>query len=211
MLLFGHIGITLGTALGIDKGLLQAPILKGSKVLTPIKRLAVMAAKTDYRLVLVGALLPDIIDKPVGDYFFAETFKYNGRIFCHTLLFVILLFLIGLYWYQRYANTGIIVLSLCSAFHLVLDQMWHTPQTLFWPADGFTFPGGGNLGFIEWLRSLFENALMQPSDYVPEIVALIILVPFVLQLSRGGALLRFLKTGSVSWILWHHREQQDQN
>jgi hypothetical protein len=72
MLLFGHIGITLGVAWLIESKL---------------------KVKMDYRLIIIGSLLPDIIDKPVGMILLPLN---NGRVFGHTLLFILILLLIGL-------------------------------------------------------------------------------------------------------------------
>ena len=47
---------------------------------------------------MVGALLPDIIDKPVGLFFLREAFGH-GRLFSHTLLFPTLVALVGFYLY----------------------------------------------------------------------------------------------------------------
>jgi len=38
----------------------------------------------DYRLVLVGSMLPDIIDKPLGGLVFREALE-SGRTYCHTV------------------------------------------------------------------------------------------------------------------------------
>ena len=40
---------------------------------------------TDYRLVAVGATLPDVIDKPLGIYLLRKQLR-NGRVCGHTLL-----------------------------------------------------------------------------------------------------------------------------
>ena len=76
MLLFGHLGITLGVYLGLG-------------IFIPRLRVVV-----DPRYLAIGALLPDLIDKPIGRVIFASTLA-NGRIIGHTLLFTLLLSLIG--------------------------------------------------------------------------------------------------------------------
>jgi hypothetical protein len=48
----------------------------------------------DYRYVIVGSMLPDIIDKTVGMVLFADTFA-NGRIFAHALLFIVVMGVAG--------------------------------------------------------------------------------------------------------------------
>ena len=58
----------------------------------------------DYRLVIIGSLLPDLIDKSVGQWLLPEIFSHADRSFAHTLLF----------------NSGLMVfLFFCSLFSLV--------------------------------------------------------------------------------------------
>ena len=198
MLLFAHTGITLGLALGLDKALpKRVPFLRRgeeSEGSANPSRLAAVAGAVDYRLVLVGSMLPDIIDKPVGIYLIPSI--SNGRIFCHTLLFFLVLLLVGLYRYLRYRRTGILVLSLCSGFHLVLDQMWRSPKTLFWPLYGLAFD---KYDLSYWLPGMWEALIREPTVYGPEVVGIVILVPVALELLRSGNLLRFLKSGVVKW------------
>ena len=61
-----------------------------------------LARRVDIRLLAIGSLLPDIIDKPVGQVFFRGTFS-DGRIFSHTLLFLALVSLGG---YARRRRTA---------------------------------------------------------------------------------------------------------
>ncbi len=127
MFLFGHLGITLGIAV------LLLRVLK----IKPNRRF--------YLFVLVGAILPDLIDKPVGEILLADSLS-NGRLFAHTLLFTFILLLIGFYIYRyKYKRSGEIggfVLCFASFIHLCEDQMWLMPETLFYPFFGFDFPQG---------------------------------------------------------------------
>ncbi|MBT9148652.1 MAG: hypothetical protein DDT27_00174 [Dehalococcoidia bacterium] len=206
MLLFGHTGITLGLALGADNALRsRLPFRNRSKVaeeianpspLAPqLQGLAAMVASVDYRLVLVGSILPDIIDKPMGIYLFGDTFS-NGRIFGHSLLFFLIILLAGLYRYLRSGRLGILVLSLCSGFHLILDRMWLETRTLFWPLYGLAFPRYDMTG---WLANLIEALKTDPAVYWPEIVGMLILILFTLELLRNRGLLSFLRNGIVKW------------
>ncbi|MCL0065450.1 metal-dependent hydrolase [Dehalococcoidia bacterium] len=207
MFLFGHIGITLGLALGADNALRRRALFlqesrvssiefrgggrpQNSELQTPNSR---AASLIDYRLVLLGSMLPDIIDKPVGIYFLGDTFS-NGRIFGHSLLFFLIILLPGLYRYLRSGRLGILVLSLCTGFHLVLDQMWLEPRTLFWPLYGLAFPRYDTTG---WLTSLLEALKSEPAVYLPEIMGAFIMILFMLELLSGKRLLIFLRKGIV--------------
>ncbi|MCK4475553.1 MAG: metal-dependent hydrolase [Methanophagales archaeon] len=125
MFLFGHLGITLGIAF------LFFRILK----IEQDRRL--------YLFVLTGAILPDLIDKPVGEILLTNSIS-NGRLFAHTLLFAFILLLIGTYLYKRNGSEekGVVFLSFASFIHLCEDQMWLSPKTLFYPVFGFDFPQG---------------------------------------------------------------------
>ena len=104
MLLFASAGITLGAGILLDKFLTgshpfgiksefqpSSPSLRArrSNILhNPSTSLASPKKHLDYRFLLIGSLLPDLIDKPIGGIFFYQTFQ-NGRIFAHTLCFTL--------------------------------------------------------------------------------------------------------------------------
>jgi len=75
----------------------------------------------DYRYLLVGSILPDLIDKPLGIYIFRESLS-NGRIFGHTLLSAVVLLGAGWFLYTRRRRIGLFCLGLVTAAHLVLDE-----------------------------------------------------------------------------------------
>ena len=145
------------------------------------------------RFILVGSLLPDIIDKPVGQFFFGGTFS-NGRIFCHTLLFLILVTVAGIYLYNHYNKTWLLAFSFGTMTHLIFDQMWRIPQTLFWPLLGFTFE---RIDISNWTPDIFHALLTDPVVYLPELVGAIILIWFVWLLLRSRKIYSFAKYGQV--------------
>lgn len=160
MLLFGHIGVTLGIFFGLG-------------IFIPKLRTII-----DPKYLAIGALLPDLIDKPIGKLIFASTFA-NGRIISHTLLFILSLFLVGLYLYEKKKDIKVLSLASGSFFHLMEDQMWTTPKTLFWPFLGLKFPKDqmDNTG-IEYLTRMLENSFtFQISlSSIPEIMGIGIIV-----------------------------------
>jgi len=145
------------------------------------------------RLLLIGSLLPDIIDKPVGLFFFKETFS-NGRIFCHTLLFLVLITTVGLYYYRRHSKAWIITLSFGTLMHLILDQMWRTPQTLLWPLLGVYFE---RADITNWTLKIFYSLFTNPAIYIPELVGTAILVYFTWMLIRIGKIRAVIECGRV--------------
>jgi inner membrane protein len=189
MLMFGHPGITLGVATLIAGVVDKAQASPDTKTswFTSLSRYC------DIRILLVGSLLPDIIDKPVGLYFFRETFS-NGRIFSHTLLFLIVLTGIGFYLYQRHRQVWMLTLAAGTFFHLVLDGMWAAPGTLFWPLMGFTFE---KVELTNWLSEIFRALFSHPEYSIPELIGLVVLLWFGLALVFRKKVKVFLKCGKA--------------
>lgn len=185
MLILGHTGITLGAA---------TLIAGASSYRQPkVSWLAALSRYVDIRLLLVGSLLPDIIDKPVGQYFFRETFN-NGRIFSHTLLFLVLISMIGFYLYKRHRNVWMLSLAAGTFTHLVLDELWTAPATLFWPFMGLQFE---TVELTGWASNIWEALLTDPSVYIPEAVGLVILLWFGLIVVKRREIGAFIKRGKV--------------
>lgn len=164
MLLFGHIGVTLG-------------IFVGTGLFIPRLRTII-----DPRYLVIGAILPDLIDKPLGRFIFASTFA-NGRIFGHTLLFSLALLTIGVYLYDKRKDIRVLTLATGSFFHLMEDQMWVHPQTLLWPLLGLYFPKGNidDTG-LEYMLRMFEQSFkpeLSPA-FVPEILGMVVILILIL-------------------------------
>jgi len=213
MLVFGHTGLTLGTAILVSHALDRIrfaqntpDIREGSssrfwvKLRRPIEllgnrlsRIAGIGVHIDMRLLLIGSLLPDIIDKPVGQYFFRETFS-NGRIFCHTLLFLIIITILGLFIFKFYRKSWALMFSFGTLTHLIFDQMWRIPQTLFWPLLGIGF---GREDISNWLGNIFYSLITEPAIYIPELIGLGILMWFIWTLIRRRELIYFIKYGKA--------------
>jgi hypothetical protein len=208
MLLFGHVGITLGTAVLLNSTTARSysprtlehkateyPQARSRALLAENPstcgwRFAAssLASRIDIRLLAIASLLPDIIDKPIGRFLLSDTFS-NDRIFCHTLLFLIVITCVGLCLYGWHRRTWLLVLSFGTFTHLVLDQMWLEPRTLIWPLYGFAFE---RTELNPLISGLLHNLLAVPHMYVPEIVGVAILGSSALLLGtkKGYVLLR---------------------
>jgi len=212
MLAFGHTGITLGIAVllaglattsrfsrnrkaGVDT--LRSPSPQAAETnyseTRKVSWVESVADHADLRLLLVGSLLPDIIDKPVGQLLFRETFS-SGRIFSHTLIFLALITIVGLYLYRRRRQTWLLALSFGTFTHLVLDQMWHAPHTLLWPAYGLAF---ARADLTNWVPNMLHALLTDPQVYLPELAGAAILIWFAQSLVRRRRVFAFLKCGKV--------------
>ena len=211
MFILGHTGITLAAAV-----LINAASTKSRSSATRVKKLreqrtlgtaplqnfspagimswiTSLADHIDIRLLIIGSLLPDIIDKPIGMYFFQDTFS-SGRIFCHTLLFLIFITLGGLFLYWSYKRTWLIVLSFGTFTHLILDLMWRTPRTLLWPLYGSSFERS-DLSHL-WQDVLY-GVLTNPTICISELVGLVLIVWFISLLVRRRSLYTFIRTSFI--------------
>ena len=221
MLLFGHIGLTLGATWGAQHVLETKERRageatgdnRGDDVLRAsfAHRALLFVRRLDYRIIMVASMLPDIIDKPIGAFFFRETFS-SGHIYGHTLLFFILTALAGLYLYKSRGITWASALSIGTFTHLVFDRIWHAPRTLFWPLLGSSFAredvsiiippilrepalNAGDLN--NWIPDIVRNWFTLPRDYVPEIAGIAVLLFFTYVLIRRKKVMYFLKSGHV--------------
>jgi inner membrane protein len=212
MLLFGHIGFTLAAALLINgavrkacfkaktetvdqsNGTAATPVLRGpsAKFWTLIKR----TKGSDLRFVIIGSLLPDIIDKPIGHYFFYDKYG-NGYLYGHTLLFVLLLAVAGYLTYLISKKGFILMLAFGTLAHLVLDLTSLPRRVLLWPLFGFTFVKGYSPPFFEWLLGLVFELFRRPWIGLPELIGAIITVWFFWLLWHQKQLRSFLLTGKV--------------
>jgi hypothetical protein len=173
MIFFGHVGLT---------GLAAATAEKYIDKL-----------KIDYRLVLIGSVLPDLIDKPIGRILFAEAFN-SGRIFAHTLLFVLGLYGISSYHWYKYRKIGWLVVAESCLLHDVFDTIWTIPQTFFWPFLGWEFYTNPE---EQWLASVLTKLITDPLVFVPEFIGLMIVLYTVWQLTAHRKLKSFLKNGKL--------------
>lgn len=180
MIFFGHLGPTAVLVNFLDK-----TILKKTDDETFI----------DYRMVLIGSDLPDIVDKPIGAFLFRGVF-HNSRIFCHTLLFSSVLIAAGIFKAVKTKNyrNNFLILGFCSLIHQLLDSMWLYPKIFYWPAFGLKFPPRteGN-----WAAEGLARLLTDPTYYIPEIFGAIVIMYYFVKLLKSRNFVRFLKTGKI--------------
>ncbi len=95
----------------------------------------------DYRVVLLGALLPDLVDAVFGGARLA--LGDPGGIPGHTLAFSVVLLVVVMLATRgrRAARRRWIFLPVGSLLHLVLDGMWTRTDIFWWPAFGWSLDG----------------------------------------------------------------------
>jgi hypothetical protein len=86
----------------------------------------------DYRLVVVGALLPDLVDAPFG----------GARVLHSVVASAVLLAGVMLATrHRRQARRRLLAVPIGTFLHLVLDGMWTRTQTFWWPFLGHHLHG----------------------------------------------------------------------
>ena len=111
----------------------------------------------------LGAVLPDLIDKPVGHILLADSLD-SGRIFAHGLLFLVLLLALGIAVERRQGSFALLAVAAGGLSHQVLDTMWTLPVTWCFPLLGPYQP-------YEY-TNYFGNALLAEASSLSEWVFL---------------------------------------
>jgi len=105
----------------------------------------------DYRLVMLGAVAPDLIDGLTG-----------GEGVLHALAFSVGLLVVVMVATRgrRHARRRLLALPIGTFCHLVLDGMWTRTVTFWWPLFGLERPRGGLPSFERplWLTVGMEIA-----------------------------------------------------
>ncbi|MDO8568704.1 MAG: metal-dependent hydrolase [Dehalococcoidales bacterium] len=191
--MLGHTGLTLGIATLLANLPGRHPAVRQGIISRIDSWFTNLAKLVDIRILMIGSMLPDIIDKPIGQVIFKDTLS-DGRIFSHTLVFLLLVSLIGLFVYRRNKNSWGLVLAFGTLTHLIFDEMWRIPGTLFWPAFGFGFP---KADLTRWLSNIFLALFNNPRTYVPEILGGVVLLGFGVMLLRQRRIWVFIRYGRV--------------
>jgi hypothetical protein len=92
--------------------------------------------RIDYRFVLLGAVLPDLVDGVLGLFLFAGP---ADRWIAHSLLAVIVVTVVIVVVFRGERRLAVFGIGVGWLLHLVGDGMWNAPETFFWPAFGTDF------------------------------------------------------------------------
>jgi uncharacterized membrane protein len=132
---------------GIILGLLLNEILKDRRWIIPCT---------------IGAVLPDLIDKPLG-YLIVPSIGY-GRFIFHNLILAVVLFIAGYLVWKYYASPVLFALDLGIISHQVLDSMWENPKMWIYPVLGTEIPHAASPG--DFLLYLLETDLYNPVEWI---------------------------------------------
>jgi inner membrane protein len=191
MILFGHLGLTYAAFRSFDR------LTSNNKI--------------DYRPVLVGAILPDLLDKPLITLISQDSI-HSGRIFSHTLIFNLLLLIVGLLLWKFKKKPWLVTLAAASLFHLFLDSMHLYPDILLWPFTSLSQAAGPDItDIIKYaINSILDQpfgkispdsiwkSLLRPATGIPELLGFIIIAFTAIRIISQKQLKNFIKKGRIS-------------
>ena len=158
-------------------------------------RYAFRDSTMDLRFLALGALLPDLIDTPIGivgwSRFEAVRLTGHGIVFAISVMAIVLIATrrgpIRKRWIL--VATGVLL-------HLLLDSMWNNPGTLWWPLLGSTFTSTELATYGAYAADVLTNPVM----WVGEVVGFAYLVVLWRRSGLGDSAARrvLLTTGVVS-------------
>ena len=138
----------------------------GERVLNRVRGVVPSAVwRIDFRWVAVGALLPDVIDKPLARAGI-DALSYDqtaGHSIGHTLLVSLAVLAAGSLLASR-GEARLLWLGLGCATHLLVDPVVAYPGVLLWPLFGFDFPE--SKGIPSWPYLIGFDALLVASGIV---------------------------------------------
>ena len=195
MYLLAHSGITVGAAYVIEKTVNRHRAGGRSAAVRGSVPPAREPMCIDYRFILLGSLLPDMIDKPLG-YILLPGVLANGRTFLHTLLFLLITLLASFIIYRRQGKLWGFYIAFGVLTHFIMDAMWTDPVTLFWPFLG-AFSAHPEVPFTWIVQSWIQSFLDEPRIYIPEAAGFLILIFFSARLIIQRKVMAFLLQGRL--------------
>ncbi|NTV90821.1 MAG: hypothetical protein HGA22_10775 [Clostridiales bacterium] len=162
MILFGHIGIPL-KALQIIRT--KTPAMENKFI-----------RELDYRIFLVGALLPDLIDKPL--YFCFRDLVGTSQFIGHTLVFLLVLLAAGLFFDKKLCRPALLTLAAGVFSHQALDFIVMNYTNFLWPVFGFDFVHSQAADMT--LANRLINHITSPYYLIGELIGLPIVLCYFL-------------------------------
>ena len=146
----------------------------------------------DLRYLLVGSLLPDLLDK----FLYLAAVTDSSRTYGHTLLLgVLTLFIVMLITNKKNSNRkSYLLVPIALFFHLLLDEMWLFKETLFWPIFDGQF--SQHISSADSLLELFIISINKTEILIKEFIGIVCLF-FVLNKERKfkSNFSRIIRTG----------------
>lgn len=123
--------------------------------------------KVDVRFLLLGAILPDLIDIPLGTLILAGRYSTSELWFHSLLLPSVYMAAVLLLTRRGRRRRAFMAVGVGWLFHLLLDGMWTSQEVLFWPFFGDIPTGEAPFWPLAW-----ERAWSDPWRWVREAIGL---------------------------------------
>jgi len=147
------------------------------------RELPSLADAVDYRLVAVGSLLPDMVDRALRATAGGSSWSRDQHLLGHTLLLNSPLILAGIGLATRHQDVKLLAIGTAAMTHLLVDPVIRSPRTLLWPFLGVAFPEA--------------RGLNRPLTLLTQVVAAAVILAAVLGLQRKGRLQDFIVSGRL--------------
>ena len=148
----------------------------------------------DLRLLLVGSVLPDLIDTPIGLAAYGSL--GSVRLAGHSLVFASVVMVIVLVLTRRgRPRKRWMPLAIGVLIHLLLDAMWADPETLWWPFLGFSFAPAEAASAGSYVADVLGDIRVWMLEFVG--LVYLVVLGFKARLSDLDARRDFLRTGRV--------------
>jgi hypothetical protein len=147
--------------------------------------------RIDYRFVLAGAVIPDVIDGLLALFVYEGP---AGRGAAHSLLVVIAVAVVVILGFEGGRRLAVFGIPVGWLLHLVGDGMWNAPRTFLWPAFGTGFARSPQEPY-SW--DLLTDPLSHLGTWGAELAGLLLLAWFwvAFGLGHGDRLRQFLRDG----------------
>jgi hypothetical protein len=140
------------------------------------------AEAIDYRLVALGSLLPDMVDRAIRAAG-GRKWSRDQHLLGHTILLNAPVVLAGISLARRRRDARLLAIGAAAITHLLVDPVIRSPRTLLWPLLGFDFPE--------------SRGLSRPLTLLTQIVAGVAVLATIFSLQRRGRLNNLISRGSL--------------
>jgi len=151
--------------------------------------------KVDVRFLVLGAILPDLIDLPIGTIFLADRYS-TGELWFHTLVLATVYMVLVLVFTRRgRRRRAFMAVGIGWLLHLLLDGMWVVEEVFLWPFFGWEIPPGE----APFWPLAWERAMSDPWRWCKELAGAAYLIWLWRSqgLSDRTRLRSFLRTGRL--------------
>lgn len=158
-------------------------------------RYAFRDERMDLRFLMLGAILPNLIDTPVGLLFWDQL--RNVRLVSHALVFGSVLMISVLVSTRRgRPRKRWMPIAIGVLMHLFLDAMWQQSETLWWPFLGWSFTARPFATAAQYVESVVTDWRMWALEAVG--LAYLAMLAWRSSITSLAGLRSFARTGVAS-------------